>query len=95
MSDIPELTEFDIERLTAWTNSNQKDAHIILLNDNKAIYQIGKEYKAQNGKEITEWSDFFEKLVQIKLVEKGHQNGIETFALKRAAYDYVISLEQK
>ena len=90
-SDIIELTKFDIERLTTWTNSNQNDAHIILLSDNKAIYQIGKQYEAKNGKEIAEWSDFFERLVQLKFIDKGHNNGTETFALKKAAYDYINS----
>ncbi len=91
-SSTPELSEFDIERITTWTNSNQNDAHITSYSGDRTIYNIGKQYEARNSRECAEWSDFFERLLNMEFVGK---NGNGTFSLKRAAYDYVDSLNQK
>lgn len=92
-SNKSQLSPFDIERLTTWAHSNQESAFIAYVEGGGAIYFIGKQYESKNGRERAEWADFFERLEKIGFVEEEYDtNGKPIYKLKKAAYDFVDTL---
>lgn len=93
----PLLTEFDLERLTAWTNTDNPQFFQVHFEGGGAIYGLGSsnQYEIKNGKEKIEWNDFFEKLLNLNLIgiEKYDKSGNPVYQLKKAAYDYVNKLK--
>jgi hypothetical protein len=91
-----QLSEFDIERLRVWTNTNDPEFSQIYFEGGGCIYGLGakNQYEVKNGKEKVEWDDFFEKLLNNKFIdiEKYDKNRRPVYRLKKAAYDFIKTL---
>lgn len=93
-----ELSDFDIERLQAWTSSDNPSFLCLPIIGGRVIYGLGaKQYNVNNGKENIEWDDFFERMIQYGFIEieKYDKYGSPIYKLKKAAYDYMDSHEKK
>lgn len=93
-----ELSEFDIERLKAWTSVDNPQFFSAYLMGGRAIYGLGaaNQYEVKNGKEKVEWDDFFERMQNNGFIdiEKYDKYNHPIYQLKKAAYDYVDSINK-
>lgn len=87
-----ELSDFDKARLKSWTSTDNPDffqIHFI----GGCTYGLGvsNQYEIKNGKEEIEWNSFFEKLLNLGLIEikRYDKYGYPIYQLKEAAYKYV------
>lgn len=93
-----ELSDFDIERLKAWTSADNPDFFQVHFEGGGCIYGLGasNQYEINTGKEKIEWDDFFERMMQLGFIdiEKYDKQGHPVYRLKKAAYDYISSLNE-
>lgn len=85
-----EFSDYDIERLVKWTNSENNMGYCILTSDGVS-YELGDdEYSVENGREEAEFDDFLERLAQIDFAEcTEYSDYSRSYKLKKAAYEYV------
>ena len=89
------LSDFAKEHLKKWVNCDDGECWIIETMDGTFI-QIGEEeFCINSGREKAEWDDFFERLIEIgfAVIDRPNSDGSPIYKLKKAAYDYVESLE--
>ena len=90
---IPKIkfSEEEYEILKEWVLSKNGDL-IVMGTPGNEHYMIGnKTYSPQDGRERAELKDFVERLEYKFFIDR---TGINTYALKTAAYDYVDNLEK-
>lgn len=94
-----DLSGYDIERLIKWTHAYTPTFFSIIYLGGDVYYELGAKngYEVKTGKEKAEWNDFFEKLIKLGLiaVEELKEDGNPNYKLKKAAYDFVDSLNTK
>lgn len=94
-----ELSDFDLERLKAWTSVDNPDFFQVHFEGGGCIYGLGasKQYEIRTGKEKIEWNDFFERMMQHRFIdiERYDKYGHPVYKLKKAAYDYISSLNDE
>ena len=94
IGDNIKLSDFDKERLKAWTSvDNPNFFQVHFEGDGGCIYGLGavNQYQVKNSKEKIEWDSFFEKLLSLELIKiKGYdKNNNPIYQLKIDAYKYV------
>lgn len=93
IGDNCKLSEFEKERLKAWTSVDNPDFFQVHFEGGGCIYGLGavNQYQIQNGKEKIEWDAFFEKLLSLGLIKiKGYdKNANPIYQLKTEAYKFV------
>lgn len=93
------LSDFDMERLKAWTSVDNPEFFQFHSMDGSCIYNLGvsNRYNIKNKKEQIEWDDFFERMMQKGFIdiEKHDASGRPVYRLKKAAYDYMASLDKQ
>lgn len=91
-----ELSDFDLERMRAWTSVDNPDFFQIHFEGGGCIYGLGasNQYEVKTGKEKIEWNDFFERMMQQGFIdiERYDKYGHPVYKLKKAAYEYISSL---
>lgn len=91
-----ELSDFDLERMRAWTSVDNPDFFQIHFEGGGCIYGLGasNQYEIKTGKEKIEWNDFFERMMQQGFIdiERYDKYGHPVYKLKKAAYEYISSL---
>jgi len=90
-----DLSEYDIDRLIKWTRAHTPTFFSIIYLGGDVYNELGTKngYEVKTGKEKAEWNDFFEKLIKLEFIAKGYKtNGKPTYELRKAAYDFVDSL---
>ncbi|MBO5499329.1 MAG: hypothetical protein J5990_08035 [Bacteroidales bacterium] len=94
-NSIVELSDFDFERLRAWTSVDNPQFFQVHFEGGSCIYGLGatNQYEVKTGKEKVEWDDFFERMLQYGFIdiEKYDRHGHPIYRLKKAAYDYINS----
>lgn len=90
---IKKLTDFELERLKAWTSAdNPKFFQVCLLNGGR-IYGlgVGNQYKIKKEREKVEWDNFFEHMLKLGFIdiENYNKEGQPVYRIKKAAYDYI------
>lgn len=81
----------EYEILKEWVLSKNGDLRVLGTQGDE-YYMFGEElHKPQNGKERAEYNDFIERLKYAFFIER---TGSNTYALKKAAYDYVDNQEK-
>lgn len=92
-----ELSDFDMERLKAWTSVDNPDFFQVHFEGGGCIYGLGasNQYEIKTGKEKIEWNDFFERMMQQGFIdiERYDKDGNPVYQLKKAAYDYMSLLK--
>ena len=87
------LSEFDLERLRAWTSVDNPQFYSAYLMGGRAVFGLGavNQFEVQNGKELVEWNDFFERMMDYGFIdiEKYDKYGHPVYRIKKAAYDYM------
>ncbi|MBO4801998.1 MAG: toll/interleukin-1 receptor domain-containing protein [Bacteroidaceae bacterium] len=94
-SMLDSFSDIDKERLTEWASCDDGECWIIETMDGTSI-QIGEEeFCINNGRERSEWNDFFERLIELgfAVIDRPNSDGSPIYKLKKAAYDYVESLK--
>lgn len=90
------LSDFDIERLQAWTSVDNPQFFQIHYEGGGCIYALGayNQYEVKTGKEKVEWDDFFERMQQYGFIdiESYNKYNYPVYRLKKAAYDYIKTL---
>lgn len=101
MKQLPrhiELSDFDLERLKAWTSVDNPEFFQVHFEGGGCIYGLGvsNQYEIRTGKEKIEWNDFFERMMQHGFIdiERYDKYGQPIYRLKKAANDYVSSLNE-
>lgn len=93
------MSDFDLERLKAWTSVDNPDFFQVHFEGGGCIYGLGvsKQYEIRTGKEKIEWNDFFERMMQHGFIdiERYDKYGHPVYKLKKAAYDYISSLNDE
>lgn len=93
IGDNIKLSDFDKERLKAWTSVDNPDFFQVHFEGDGCIYGLGavNQYQVKNSKEKIEWDSFFEKLLSLELIKiKGYdKNNNPIYQLKIDAYKYV------
>ena len=93
IGDNIKLSDFDKERLKAWTSVDNPDFFQVHFEGGGCIYGLGavNQYQVKNSKEKIEWDSFFEKLLSLELIKiKGYdKNNNPIYQLKIDAYKYV------
>ena len=93
IGDNINLSDFDKERLKAWTSVDNPDFFQVHFEGGGCIYGLGavNQYQVKNSKEKIEWDSFFEKLLSLELIKiKGYdKNNNPIYQLKIDAYKYV------
>ena len=90
------LSDFDKKRLSEWAKSEDGECWIIESMDGTFV-QLGKvEYDISGGREKAKWDDFFMRLGELGFAEIDRLNsdGTPIYKLKKAAYDYVDTLDK-
>lgn len=91
-----ELSNFDLERLRAWTNTDNPQFFQVHFEGGGAIYGSGasNQYELKIGKDKVEWAEFFERLQKLGFIyiKKYDKSVNPVYRLKKAAYDYIASL---
>lgn len=94
-----ELSDFDLERLKAWTSVDNPDFFQAHFEGGSCIYGLGasNQYEIKTGKERIEWNDFFERMMQHGFIdiERYDKYGHPVYKLKKAAYDYISLLNDE
>lgn len=96
-SMLNSFSDIDKERLTEWASCDDGECWIIETMDGTSI-QIGEEeFCINNGRERAEWDDFFERLIELgfAVIDRPNSDGSPIYKLKKAAYDYVESLNKE
>jgi len=88
-----QFSEFDIERLKLWTRSPEWANVPVRVDDSWGVYYKldDQEFWVIHGKERAEWEDFFEKLLNNKLIRIDGNK----YRLKKAAFDFVEKYTKK
>lgn len=92
------LSDFDLERLRAWTSVDNPDFFQVHFEGGSCIYGLGASNQYEvNGKEKIEWDDFFDRMKQLGFIdiERHDKYGHPIYKLKKAAYDYISSLNDE
>jgi len=100
IEEIPKsnLLEYDIDRLIKWTGADNPTFYSAFNTGGSVFFGLGakNQYEVKAGKEMAEWKEFFDKLIKLGFVEKEYKtDGNPTYELKKAAYDFVYSLNPK
>ena len=91
---IIDLSEAEIQILKDWTASDMRVSMQQTYRGGRKVYYLGKSYEVIGAEEHAEWEAFFERLVAFGFVEQIiDKNGYPQYKLKKAAYDYVKSLD--
>lgn len=92
------LSDFDLERLKSWTSVDNPDFFQVHFEGGGCIYGLGasNQYEIKTGKEKIEWNDFFERMMQNGFIdiERYDKYKHPIYRLKKAAYDYIASLNE-
>lgn len=90
------LSDFDLERLRAWTSVDNPDFFQAHFEGGGCIYGLGatNQYEVKSGKEKVEWDDFFERMQNYGFIdiEKYDKYDYPVYRLKKSAYDYMDSI---
>jgi hypothetical protein len=90
------LSDFDLERLHAWTSADNPQFFQVHFEGGGCIYGLGasNQYEIKNGKERIEWDDFFERMKKYGFIDiDGYdKHGYPIYKLKKSAYDYIESI---
>lgn len=82
-----ELSDFDLERMKAWTSVDDPDFFQIHFEGGGCIYGLGasNQYEIKTGKEKIEWKDFFERMMQQGFIdiERYDKYGHPVYKLKK------------
>ncbi len=92
------LSDFDLERLLAWTSVDNPQFYQAHFEGGGCIYGLGasNQYEIKTGKENVEWDDFFDRMQKHGFIdiEKYDKYGHPVYRLKKAAYDYIDSIDE-
>lgn len=91
------FSDFDNEHLKKWANCDDGECWIIETMDGSFI-QIGEEeFCVNSGRERAKWDNFFERLIELgfAVIDRPNSDGSPIYKLKKAAYDYVESLNKE
>lgn len=95
-SDQLQLSDEEKQRLIDWTNESNAESASFSFNRGY-LYRLGyKQYEVNEGRENSEWEDFFKRLRNADLIEIDRYNkeGRPIYKLTKAAYEYVDELKK-